>query len=144
MQADDAGAFILVVEDDGFARDAFAIAFRRQGLPARLVGSVREALVAIADAPPALAVLDAHLPDGSGATLAWQLRARWPGVPLILLTGDLRAAELAEAMAAEVCLLKPVALDDLLGTIRRLLASRGMAGAGDALMPPPPVEPDRH
>jgi DNA-binding response OmpR family regulator len=39
------------------------------------------------DPVPAVALLDFHLPDGNGIDLAAALRARYPDLPLILMTG---------------------------------------------------------
>jgi DNA-binding NtrC family response regulator len=39
------------------------------------------------DRPPAVALLDFHLPDGNGVDLAEELQVRYPDLPILLMTG---------------------------------------------------------
>jgi DNA-binding NtrC family response regulator len=75
---------------------------------------------------PGLAVIDLVVPDGDGITLLGQLRAAWPAMPAIILTGYVEPRSIVEAMrrGAVDYLTKPVDPDVFLSTCRTALARR--------------------
>lgn len=79
---------ILAVDDEPYMRTVIRLLLR--GLPAelRLAACAEEALDAIRDRPPTLLVSDYQLPGMSGLELLEVVRERWPGVAVILHTGD--------------------------------------------------------
>ncbi len=70
-----------------------------------------------------LAILDYQLPDGNGLEAAENLKKRFPGLPMILLTARGSAVSQADAEAAGIktFLEKPVDSQDLLNTIKLFL-----------------------
>jgi DNA-binding NtrC family response regulator len=73
--------------------------------------------------------LDQQLPDGQGTDLIGPALAKDPDIPIVMMTGqhDLELAIEAIKQGAADFLHKPVKLDELQGTVLRLLASRALA-----------------
>jgi diguanylate cyclase (GGDEF)-like protein len=118
---------VLVVDDDEGVRQSLMDVLASSGI--RAVGASRrdEALALQTSYEPAVVVVDYRLPDGSGIDLARDLKDRDPETPVLLLTGY---ASLDSAVAAvgqlDAYLIKPVAPQTFLQTIRNALARRGL------------------
>ena len=88
-----------------------------------VVGTGHLALQRIIDEPPALLLLDLHLPDMDGDTLLNQLRAdpTTRNLPIVLLSA---APDIAQGLALDCqgTLSKPVDLDELRALVRELLS----------------------
>jgi two-component system response regulator RegA len=99
---------------------------------------VAEALAAVRTAPPAFAVLDMRLEDGTGLKVVEALRDARPDARIIMLTGYGNIATAVQAVKAGAVdyLSKPADADDV---VRALLAT------GEAPPPPPenPMSADR-
>jgi two-component system response regulator RegA len=97
------------------------------------VGSVSEALSAVKANPPAYAVLDMRLEDGSGLKVVEAVRDARPDAKIIMLTGYGNIATAVQAVKAGAVdyLSKPADADDV---VRALLAKGGSA-------PTPPENP---
>ena len=117
---------ILLVEDDPVSRAFLSAA--AEGTPA-LVAAVEtcaDALRCEREAACDLWLIDANLPDGSGASLLAALRAQAAGTPALAHTASQDAADHRALLAAgftEV-LVKPLSMDALQGAIRRALGTR--------------------
>jgi two-component system response regulator RegA len=106
--------------------------------PVTLVGSVAEAVEALKSAPPAYAVLDMRLEDGSGLSVVETIQAARPDAKIIMLTGygNIASAVAAVKAGAVDYLPKPADADDV---VRALLARED-----DAPSPPEnPMSADR-
>ncbi len=78
---------LLVVDDDKVFCDRLARALSSRGFTARTAISVAEALTAIETAPPAFAVIDLQLGDGSGLDVMRALKAKRADARGVILTG---------------------------------------------------------
>lgn len=123
---------LLLVEDDPASRVFLAAVL--EGLPATVdtAGTLAEALSG--DVSQDLWLLDANLPDGSGAELLAELRRRSPAAtPALAHTADASPAIRDRLLAAGFAgvLVKPLPAAELLTGVRGVL---GLAGAatGDA------------
>ena len=89
---------ILLVEDDAVDRMAIERLFEREDLPfvLQFARSVAEAIEALEKDPPDLALLDHHLPDGTGL----EMQARLGDIPCIFITCEGKTAIAVEAMKA--------------------------------------------
>jgi two-component system cell cycle sensor histidine kinase/response regulator CckA len=122
------GGAVLLVEDEPPLLRLAARALRDAGFEVLTATCAAEALAimdASATAPVAL-VSDVVMPGIDGLTLAERVRARWPGLPVLLVSGYAEAA-LGRDLAAEGLrlLAKPYGLSDLVAELRGLLAGRG-------------------
>lgn len=118
---------ILVVEDHPIYRQGLVAAFER-GLPGvrcSAVGSASEALLALAaDASYDVALIDISLPDRDGLALAAELRARWPTLVCVIVSGhdDARLVARARALGCMAFLPKMLAADAMVALLERVLA----------------------
>ena len=129
---------LLVLDDDAALRTRLGRALEQRGFEATLVGSVQEAIAAVTAHPPAFAVLDMRLEDGSGLKVVEAVRSARPDARIIMLTGYGNIATAVQAVKAGAVdyLSKPADADDV---VRALLAK------GDAVAAPPenPMSADR-
>jgi two-component system nitrogen regulation response regulator GlnG len=115
---------IWIVDDDASIRFVLEKALAREHLPTRSFTQPREVLDALAEAGepgPAALVSDIRMPGGSGLQLLEQLRARLPGLPVIIITAysDLDSAVSAYQGGAFEYLPKPFDLPKAVELIRR-------------------------
>ncbi len=129
---------LLVVDDDRLFCDRLALALSSRGFTARTAISVAEALETIRIAPPAFAVIDLRLGDGSGLDVIRALKAERADARGVILTGygAIATAVTAVKIGAFDYLAKPANADDVVVAL--------MAGRLD--MPTehePPMSADR-
>ena len=114
---------VFVVEDDAGVRTLISEVLQAEGMEVQTAGDGWHALGWIVRERPALVVLDMTLPNLDGNDVAYGLRtAHAADVPILLVTGDPRAAEKAEQVGAFAYLRKPFTVDDLVDAVRRGLA----------------------
>ncbi len=123
---------LLLLDDDGPLRNRLGRALESRGFETTLVESVSEALSAVRSRPPAFAVLDMRLEDGSGLKVVEALRDARPDSRIVMLTGygNIATAVAAVKAGAVDYLSKPADADD----VARALLSRGE-------VPAPPENP---
>lgn len=135
--AGEAGADILVVDDQAPVRDVLVRILAAAGHRCRTARSVAEARSAIVAGPPQLVLCDIDMPGESGLALAEHLRVDWPEVALVMVTAFDDPAIADEAMddGAFGYVIKPFERNEILisvaGALRRrtdLLATRSAIG----------------
>jgi CheY-like chemotaxis protein len=135
-------ATILVVDDDVILRRPLQRALEAGGYDVVAVASGEEALTALAETPVDLVVTDRGLPGVDGWELVRRVEARWPGLPVVLITGSPDAEP--PNVRVQATLHKPFGPDELLDLVARVLAAR----PADAMKAPPswwsPSEPTAH
>ncbi|MFL5321125.1 MAG: response regulator [Myxococcaceae bacterium] len=135
---------VLVVDDDteirGLVRDLleienYGVATAGSGTDAlRVAGALSE--------PPALVLLDLMMPDMDGLQFrAAQLAVpNLKDVPVVVMSGDTRLRERADAMSVAAYLQKPFDLDEMLGLVGKYAAPMVKPPEG----PPTGAEADAH
>ncbi len=112
---------ILLVDDNGDARDAMSTMLALHGHEVHCAQDGRSALQAADAFKPGIVILDIGLPDIDGYEVARRLRAVPGGsvAKIIALTGHGQPHDLAAARAAgiDAHLLKPARMEDVLGRI---------------------------
>jgi two-component system response regulator RegA len=113
---------LLILDDDAAFRTRLARALEQRGFEVTAVGSVSEASDVAAKAPPAYAVLDLRLEDGSGLTVVEALNKHRPDCKVVILTGYGAIATAVAAVKAGAIdyLAKPADPEDI---VKALLAS---------------------
>jgi DNA-binding response OmpR family regulator len=112
---------ILVIEDDAVIGMTLADCLGDAGFKVpKPICSLEHALVAVEEFAPDAAVLDLSLRDGSGFSLAAELKHR--GVPFLVYSGYPREAATMPALQDVPWIDKPGTLDRLLDEISKLLA----------------------
>jgi len=131
--ADLADRTLLIVDDDEPFLTRLARAMERRGFAVKSAGSVAEGIASVEASPPAFAVLDLRLADGSGLDVVTALRAKRPDARIVMLTGygNIATAVAAVKAGALDYLAKPADADQ----VEAALLAR------EASLPPPPENP---
>jgi two-component system response regulator RegA len=110
---------LLLLDDDAVLRTRLGRALESRGFVVTLACSVAEAVAAVNAAPPAFAVLDLRLQDGSGLEVVDALRAAKPDARIIMLTGygNIATAVAAVKAGAIDYLAKPADADDVVNAL---------------------------
>lgn len=108
---------VLVVDDHPVVADGVRLLLR-DAPSITVAGAARsgqEALRLVVELAPDVVLLDQRLPDMLGSAAIPALRARVPGLRIVLFTAHLSQADLRTALAsgADGCLLKDTSIDDL-------------------------------
>jgi two-component system, response regulator RegA len=129
---------LMVLDDDAPLRNRLARALESRGFEVSMAAGVVEAMEIARTRPPAFAVVDMRLQDGSGLSVVEELHARRPDARVVMLTGygNIATAVAAVKAGAIDYLSKPADADDVM---KALLAQ------GDTLPEPPdnPMSADR-
>jgi two-component system, sensor histidine kinase len=114
---------VLVLDDDAAVRVAYAHALATLGCRVRSVGTLPEALLAVAEEAPEVALVDFRLAERvDGLQAVTRLREARPGLAAILITADASDELRARAAQLQVPLLrKPVTDAVLAGAINNAL-----------------------
>jgi two-component system cell cycle sensor histidine kinase/response regulator CckA len=119
---------LLLVEDEAPLRRLSARVLERAGYTVQAADSAESALEMLegaAEAPLAL-VSDVAMPGIDGLTLARQLRVRWPGLPVLLLSGYAEVVLGEDLAGAGMGFLpKPFAAGDLVAQVAAVLDGGG-------------------
>ena len=124
---------LLIVDDDAPLCQRLARAMERRGFIVATADSVASGIAAATAKPPAFAVVDLRLGDGSGLDVVSSLREARPGARIVMLTGygNIATAVAAVKAGALDYLPKPADAD---AVERALLAQEGET-------PEPPEDP---
>ena len=112
---------IWIVDDDQSIRFVLEKALAREELPVRSFTNPRDVLAALEVDEPQVLVSDIRMPGGSGIDLLSKVKARYPGLPVIIMTAysDLDSAVSAFQGGAFEYLPKPFDLPKAVELIRR-------------------------
>jgi PAS domain S-box-containing protein len=121
-----AGMTVLVVEDERAVRAVVVRSLERGGFRVLQASDAAVALqVADREGRPNLVLTDLMMPGIGGAELARRLKARWPGLPVLFMSGyseeDLRRQGLVDPEG--VIIQKPFKPDTLLRSVHLVLAT---------------------
>ena len=119
---------VLVVDDDAAIRFLCRVNLELDGWAVHEAGALEQARQTLAVHPVEVVVLDVHVGADSGLDFIAEIRELNPGVPVVLLTGSVGSPAL-EGVDADAVISKPFTLNQLTGTVGRLVA-RGGAEAG--------------
>ena len=105
---------VLIVDDEPKICDILARFFEARGLETRSAKTVRDALECLQVSPPDYLILDLLMPDGSGLDVLEIAKARYPKMPVVILTvmDDPEMEASASALGASDYIKKPFDLLD--------------------------------
>jgi two-component system nitrogen regulation response regulator GlnG len=114
---------IWIVDDDHSIRFVLEKALARESLEVRSFTNARDVLAALDDGQPQVLVSDIRMPGASGLELLSQVKARFPAIPVIVMTAfsDLDSAVSAFQGGAFEYLPKPFDVPKAVELIRRAL-----------------------
>ena len=122
-------ASILVVEDNPELREALSDTLDFAGYKVTAVDSGEPALTALADTPADMVISDINMDGMDGHELLQLVRARFPVMPVVLITafGSIGSSVRAMREGAVDYLLKPFKPEHLLATVEKYLAPRAVS-----------------
>ena len=125
---------LLILDDDAPLRNRLARAMESRGFEVITADTVSEGISLAQQTPPAYAVLDMRLADGSGLDVVAALRDAREDARIILLTsyGNIATAVAAVKAGAVDYLPKPADADTI---------AAALLNAADGGLPPPPENP---
>lgn len=117
---------ILVVDDDPLIRRQLQRLCEQQGYKADVAEEATEALSLLQERSYSLVLLDLMMPGRDGASLLQEIRRRWAGVDVIMVTahGTIRGAVEAMRWGAVDYVTKPFSPEELALAIRRVFDRR--------------------
>lgn len=108
---------ILVVDDDRAIRETLTDALTMEGHAVLTAANGAEALSLVEQEPPALLLLDMHMPTMDGQSLMAALREKGIHLPVIVMTAAFPVHSLALELGVHGYLSKPFELDRVLALV---------------------------
>ena len=110
---------LLLVDDDAAFLTRLERAMARRGFAVRTAPSVAAGVAAVAEQPPAFAVVDLRLEDGNGLEVVSALHQARPDARAVVLTGygNIATAVTAVKLGAMDYLSKPADADDVINAL---------------------------
>ena len=124
MASPASAARILVVDDDAQITGLLEIFLSQLGHDVRCASYGREALQIAPVFEPHLVLLDLHMPGMSGLDVLIRLDEQWPGLPVILITGDEQLARRTIQRSVVGLLIKPFNLNQVSQSVAAALRTR--------------------
>lgn len=117
--ADVQGARLLIVDDDRPFLQRLERAMEKRGFDTVAAETVADAVAKVKADPPAYAVVDMRLGDGSGLDVIAELQSRRPDARAIILTGygNIATAVTAVKLGAVDYLAKPADADEIFAAL---------------------------
>jgi PAS domain S-box-containing protein len=115
---------VLVVDDDQRVREALVGMLNMAGHHTDHAGSGQEALEKLERDQFDLVFTDLSMPEMDGWAVAGEVRRRWPGVKVVLITAYAIPSEMVDGnreLVSEV-IFKPIRFDDLSSTMSQVLS----------------------
>jgi DNA-binding response OmpR family regulator len=109
---------VLIVDDEKDFVSTLAERLRMRGMRADEAASGEEALAMMTSEPPQVVVLDIMMPGMSGLEVLKRIKADYPQVEVILLTG-LGTKKEGMDLGAVDCLVKPLQIEELIDKINK-------------------------
>ncbi len=120
----------LIVDDEGNLRAMLVELLTGAGFKCLEARDAEEALALVERESPELAILDLALPGMSGAELAWRIREKIPGLPLVALSGKLKTWDPDDLkdLGFTRIFAKPMDCDEFLRACRRIVGRQEPGG----------------
>lgn len=121
-------AVILVIDDDQNLRKTLGDILAAKGYETFVAENGAEGLAVLQGNPVNLVLADLGLPDISGIDILGKVKAAYPAIEVIILTGSATVASAVEAtnLGAFSYLLKPYDIDQLLLQIHRAIEKQSV------------------
>jgi DNA-binding response OmpR family regulator len=117
--------YVLVVDDQQIIRDFVKRCLEGVGFTVKQAGSAESALELMTTTPASVVLVDVRMPINDGLWLAERLRAEWPGVPIIMISGleDDDTIAASRRLGAFDYLTKPIPRKQLLAAVHRAMGT---------------------
>jgi DNA-binding NtrC family response regulator len=120
---------VLVVDDDPSSRQFCLDLLEKLGYKVSSVASPVHAVPILETGEIDIVLSDVHMPDGNGIDLLRTVKANYPGVEVLVMTGFGVISEAVEAtkIGAYDYITKPIVVDDLRRRLERLVQTQRLA-----------------
>ena len=134
--AQQAGARVLVVDDEPNITELVAMALRYEGFSVKTAATGRGAISAVAQFEPALVILDVMLPDIDGMEVLRRLNSTGQKVPIIFLTAKDATEDKVHGLTigGDDYVTKPFSVEELMARVRVVLRRHGANSAESGRM----------
>lgn len=112
---------VLVVDDEPSVKQVMVLALQRAGFSVAQAGSGPEALDEALVRAPDVLVTDVNMPRMTGPELARTLRATWPDLPVVFVSGHTQLRDRDASLRDDILLPKPFNRQQLIDAIRASL-----------------------
>lgn len=121
---------ILIVEDDKGLQKYLKELLLDNGYAVQTAVDGIDALNMLSKSPPDLVILDLALPNMSGEAVCSEIKKKYPGLPILILTAKDSIADIVQGLnlGADDYMTKPFVADELLARIKARLRKDGMDG----------------
>ena len=131
MRASRSKPAILVVDDHPSIATTLAMILEAAGYTVATAGTGRAAIDTLAGVAFDLALIDIHLPDTDGITLAREICKQIPPCKILLMTGSVEGSEFVMAARRQGLefdvIAKPIPPPELLGRLSKMLEEPSQA-----------------
>jgi CheY-like chemotaxis protein len=115
---------VLIVEDDSNFLNVLKRIFLHHRFEVETAKNGEEALNRLADSCPDVLILDIHMPHLSGIEVLSHIR-QMPflrALKVVVVTGNSVAIEHPDAQQADLLLIKPISINELVTMVKRLIS----------------------
>ncbi len=136
-------AQVLIIDDNNSVRQILKFVLTGAGHQAACAANGAEGLRLFRDLPPALVLLDIHMPLMSGYLVCEAIKRERPDVPVLMITGcpTREVVRMGRAAGAIDVLKKPFELRELMAKISQLIATEQPFPLLNSLAAPDPAAP---
>jgi CheY-like chemotaxis protein len=138
MEPEPQWPYVLVVDDQQVVRDFLKRCLEGWGYTVKQAGSAVIALEVMTASPASVVLCDVKMPIHDGLWLVERLRARWPDVPVVMITAvqDEETVSASRQLGAFEFLTKPIAARQLREAVQRATSvGEDRAPASDLVSP---------
>jgi CheY-like chemotaxis protein len=120
---------ICLIDDDVIVLEAMALALREAGYAVLTAPGAAAGVDLILRSGADAIVTDMNMPGTSGAQLISEVRASWPDIPIIAMSGSIAAdgasmLDVARGLGADALLSKPFRIAQLKELLNQVLAAK--------------------
>jgi len=115
----------MVIEDDLGLRTLFGKALERAEFKVLLAANSRDALDLLLDQRPDIAFIDVNLPGGLGTDVLRYIKSapHLANTKTVVVTANTQAASQVDDLGADLCLIKPVSIVEMMTLAKRLVGT---------------------
>ena len=127
---------VMVVDDEPAVRSSIERALKLEGYQVTTAPDGREALRALAVAPPDAVILDVLMPEVDGLEVCRRMRSAEDRTPVLMLTARDAISDRVDGLdaGADDYLVKPFALEELLARLRALMRRADPSGGDSSVL----------
>lgn len=114
---------ILIIEDEGDICFLLNIMLKKDDVNIEHVNTLAQASVFLSEAVPDVVILDNKMPDGLGMDYIKEIKAKYPSVKILMITGNTAASDKEKALSngADLFLAKPFTKEQMQQSLQGLL-----------------------